>query len=631
MSLLLGNEYFKNGEYHLALAEYAKIDQSHPLYEEVQLNIDYIKSVALLEYKDVNKVIELNRNKVEVISKNENIIDIENPLISIIMPVYNVAPYLDACLLSIRGQTYTNFELIVIDDASTDNAKEIIKMHAAVDSRIQFISLPYNSLGGAGIPSNVGIKLAKGEYIGFVDSDDWVDRNSFKLLVEAAVKNKADLVISDFCTFDDNQREIKPAYDKDAWKDVPLNEVITVDKFPQLLEFSPVPWRKLYKADFVRKNEIYYPEGDFFFEDNPLHWKSVTTAKSIVVIDHLMSFHRMAREGQTMSSGAFKFSALFDHMNYIRMNMPKNELNIRMLKEFIYKSRWIINRQKGDYIQNLFKKRLSQEYYKCKGKESNQTEVSNIKKFSTAFPETLLTLMIYTENTDERLQKTLESISTIKNIEYNILVVHKEIDELKLTELNEKNPKILNFSFNRSYGRGLNSLQALCSGDYGLFLLAGDTIKSELLEKNILETKKNKSDILINKNKNEQINSMIISRGFMHFYNLFFGPTDFSFFSFYWLAYIYAKKISYTDQEFVSTNLKIDTNFSYLDFLYELDNMSTKINLKESNPENLSFFVESISKKLTEIELRLDENDLNIFKKVEINFMNKLANIEKLK
>lgn len=117
----------------------------------------------------------------------------------------------------------------------------------------------------------------------------------------------------------------------------------------------------------------------------------------------------------------------------------------------------------------------------------------------------------------------------------------------------------------------------------------------------------------------------------MHFYNLFFGPTDFSFFSFYWLAYIYAKKISYTDQEFVSTNLKIDTNFSYLDFLYELDNMSTKINLKESNPENLSFFVESISKKLTEIELRLDENDLNIFKKVEINFMNKLANIEKLK
>ena len=364
MSLRRGNEFFKKGELELALHEYEKITIEHPLYEEVQFNIEYIRSIVgnKVNDKEVAKQQQQTNSKPAEISgeDNTNALSVSKvePLLSIVMPVFNVAPYLDACLLSVRGQTYKNFELIVVDDASTDNAKEIIEMHAALDTRIRLISLPYNTLGGAGIPSNIGMNMAKGEYIGFVDSDDWVDMNAFGALIDAAVAHDADLVIADFCTFDESNREIKPAYDKDAWLNVPRNQPLTVKEYPQVLQFSPVPWRKLYKTSFVKQHQVFYPEGDFFFEDNPLHWQSVTNAKNIVVIDHLMSFHRMAREGQTMSSGAFRFSALFDHMNYIRMNIPKNDMNIQMLKTFIYKTRWIINRQKDEYVQNLFKKRL---------------------------------------------------------------------------------------------------------------------------------------------------------------------------------------------------------------------------------------------------------------------------------
>ncbi|MCC9220766.1 glycosyltransferase family 2 protein [Escherichia coli] len=96
------------------------------------------------------------------------------------MPVFNVGPYLDASILSVLSQTLVDFELIIINDASTDDGKRIIEMYENIDSRIKFIDLRFNTLGGAGIPSNIGINAAKGKYIGFVDSDDWVSKDAFE-------------------------------------------------------------------------------------------------------------------------------------------------------------------------------------------------------------------------------------------------------------------------------------------------------------------------------------------------------------------------------------------------------------------------------------------------------------------
>lgn len=194
------------------------------------------------------------------------------PLLSIVMPVFNVAPYLDTAIQSVLTQDFQDFELIVVDDASTDNGRRVLEMHQSLDNRIRLIGLDHNTLGGAGVPSNLGIRAARGKYIGFVDSDDWVTKGAFAKLVELAESHNADLVVGDFRTFDENERSVSDAYDAGRWRNIPLEQVISASTHPDLMRLSPVPWRKLYRRDFVQANQVLYPEGDYFYEDNPLHW-----------------------------------------------------------------------------------------------------------------------------------------------------------------------------------------------------------------------------------------------------------------------------------------------------------------------------------------------------------------------
>ena len=113
--------------------------------------------------------------------------------ISVIIPVYNSGEYLKQCLDSILSQSYIDFEIICIDDFSSDNSLDILQEYSLKDSRITIIRNPYNI--GAARSRNIGIQLARGEYLIILDSDDWYAANFFKLMVEKADALLADLVI----------------------------------------------------------------------------------------------------------------------------------------------------------------------------------------------------------------------------------------------------------------------------------------------------------------------------------------------------------------------------------------------------------------------------------------------------
>ena len=113
------------------------------------------------------------------------------PKVSIIVPVYNVAPYFDQCMDSLVNQTYENIEIVVVDDGSTDGSAEKCDQWKARDSRIVLIHKQNQGLGEA---RNTGLEHASGEYVGYVDSDDYVDRDFYRRMVEAAVANDADVV-----------------------------------------------------------------------------------------------------------------------------------------------------------------------------------------------------------------------------------------------------------------------------------------------------------------------------------------------------------------------------------------------------------------------------------------------------
>lgn len=175
----------------------------------------------------------------------------ENPLVSIIVPVYNGEKSIERCLRSIQNQSYSNIEVIVVNDGSTDHTQRIIEKYGACDSRFHFIE-KQNS--GVSDSRNLGMKAAKGDYFQFVDGDDWISKQATEEFVKMAVDFGCDMVISDYYRVCGRR-----IYDKGHIEGGP---VITRKKYAEYMMKAPanfyygVLWNKFFKADIVRRFEL---------------------------------------------------------------------------------------------------------------------------------------------------------------------------------------------------------------------------------------------------------------------------------------------------------------------------------------------------------------------------------------
>lgn len=262
-----------------------------------------------------------------------------------IIPVFNVDPYLEQCLASVAGQNLDGdcFEVLVIDDASTDSSLRIARSFESRHPNFKVVALPENTRGGSGIPSNIGIRMAKGEYVGFVDGDDWIEPDMFSSMLAKARKENADLVVCDFMEFDQVSREVFLSYDKvlfDRVADPAFAHSSLPDQKKALLKLSPVPWRKIYRRSFMTGEQVLFPEGEEFFEDNPLHWFSIIPARKIAVIPEAMVTHRKNRAGQTMCSDGSRFLDFITHASKIRAYLEERECYDEFRLEFL---NWLIN------------------------------------------------------------------------------------------------------------------------------------------------------------------------------------------------------------------------------------------------------------------------------------------------
>lgn len=175
------------------------------------------------------------------------------PLISVIVPVYNSAKYLEQCVDSIINQTYENLEIILVDDGSTDGSSDLCDSIKKRDKRITVI---HKTNGGAASARNAGLKLAKGEFIGFADSDDWLELDMFEHMFEVLNKNDADLVlVSLFLEYEKENKSVKSPKISGTF-----NSTQAVHK--QLYHedgFCGAPWDKLYKRNLF--DNLEFPEG----------------------------------------------------------------------------------------------------------------------------------------------------------------------------------------------------------------------------------------------------------------------------------------------------------------------------------------------------------------------------------
>lgn len=208
------------------------------------------------------------------------------PQISVIVPVYNVEQYLSRCLDSIINQTYRNFEVILVDDGSPDKCPEICDYYALQDNRIKVI---HKENGGLADARNVGLKASSGEFITFIDSDDFVSLCYLEVLLDGITRYNADISIGTFRRFE-SEIEIKNFLINDDWKT--LSKIEAFQNYTSFNTSEAMPfissWNKLYKS--VLFADIEYPKG-FYYEDAYTSYKLLDKAKTIVVTSNQLYFY----------------------------------------------------------------------------------------------------------------------------------------------------------------------------------------------------------------------------------------------------------------------------------------------------------------------------------------------------
>lgn len=170
--------------------------------------------------------------------------------ISVILPVYNTSKYLHACLSSLLNQTFHDFEIVAINDGSTDDSLSILQDFANKDSRIRIIDQKNQGIGAA---RNLGIQLANGTYIAFIDSDDTLELRMLECLYKKAVEESLDIVVCDYIEYEESSK-------KEEQIALPTFETCSLLQMPQLLfEINSSPWNKLYRTALWKEHGIEFP------------------------------------------------------------------------------------------------------------------------------------------------------------------------------------------------------------------------------------------------------------------------------------------------------------------------------------------------------------------------------------
>ncbi|MBC5624031.1 glycosyltransferase [Clostridium sp. NSJ-49] len=273
--------------------------------------------------------------------------------ISIIVPIYNVELYVERCIESILNQSLSDFDLILVDDGSTDKSGEICEGYAKKDSRIQVI---HKKNGGLSSARNAGIEIAQGKYIAFVDGDDFIHKDMYKILYDKIIQNDSDIVICEF----------KKVYNKtdviDTIENTKSIELNNIDALHMLYsdkgaEFT-VAWNKIYKKELF--DEVRYEEGKIH-EDEFIAHKLLYKAQKITYVskqlynyiqredsiinskfnikklDAVYAFNERKLFFKNIKNKELQYKAEYNYVKYFFENYYKAKRNIECIDEELYR------------------------------------------------------------------------------------------------------------------------------------------------------------------------------------------------------------------------------------------------------------------------------------------------------
>jgi len=293
-----------------------------------------------------------------------------NDKISIVIPIYNTDKYLPKCINSVLNQTYKNLEIILVDDGSTDKSVEICDKYSLQDNRIHVIHQKNSGIAHA---RNTGIRIATGEYLSFIDSDDYIEADMYKTLLDKLYAYDADIVECDH--FRANSEKINTNYNSGEilqFNNQQALEALFLGKLKDCV------WSKLYKRDVV--DGIEFPVGNIC-EDDPWTYKVFARSQKIVFID-LAKYYYLQREDSNSHSSIFfwekldRFYNSKERLEFIARDFPS-------LFNVAQKRFWL------DLLNNYIKLEINKHWDKSK-KTRNEIKKYIITNYNSFYSNPLI-------------------------------------------------------------------------------------------------------------------------------------------------------------------------------------------------------------------------------------------------
>lgn len=249
------------------------------------------------------------------------------PKVSILVPICNVEKFLDKCLQSLINQSLDNMEIICINDGSKDNSSSIIKKYADQDRRIVVIEKVNTGYGDS---MNKGLKVAKGEYIGIVESDDFAEAEMFEELYELAKKNNADLVKSNFNLYWEKPEK------KVFMNNLNITGIVYDSEIGKESVFWGLPaiWSAIYKKEWLEENNInFLPTPGASYQDTSFNFKVACSAKKIVLTNKAYLNYRQDNVNSSVKNASLEKVYLL-HKEWEEAERYMNEKNLIVCKKY---------------------------------------------------------------------------------------------------------------------------------------------------------------------------------------------------------------------------------------------------------------------------------------------------------
>lgn len=244
-----------------------------------------------------------------------------NPKVSIIIPVYNTEQYLEECLNSIIGQTLSDIEIICVDDGSKDASLTILKKYEKKDSRIKILK---NTHSGAGACRNQALNVATGEYLAFIDSDDFCRLDFLEKMYNKAIKTNSDIVICSVDSYDVNQNIYKRLPYSLELSNLPREEIFNAYSMQETIFNSFQNWNvnKIFKHSFIKENKIRFQE---LYRTNDLLFtcSSLILAKKITTINESLMIYRIGMSTNSQATNHLYPTDFYDAFMALRNFLQK--------------------------------------------------------------------------------------------------------------------------------------------------------------------------------------------------------------------------------------------------------------------------------------------------------------------